>query len=183
MKACSHSNLHDTERLEAGGARSERALGACTGAKRGCTCQRRCDSWTLDRREDCGKGRVACGKGRIAGRCFRKCEPHFVARTCAGSNLQWNNDNSTCERLLCDARWADVTGASGRRPQECHRVLALHTACDSSSHRDALTAAGHMRPGTPAGIRKRSTAFKPSPWLNPAPSRTPGYHHASSPNC
>ena len=119
MKACSHSNLHDTERLEAGGARSERALGACTGAKRGCTCQRRCDSWTLDRREDCGKGRVACGKGRIAGRCFQKCEPHFVARTCAGPNLQWNNDNSSCERLLCDARWADVTGASGRRTQEC----------------------------------------------------------------
>ena len=69
----------------------------------------------------------------------------------------------------------------GRVGGDLRSVLALYTACDSSSH--ALTAAGHMRPGTPAGIRKRSTAFKPSPWLNPAPSRTPGYHHASSPNC
>ena len=46
----------------------------------------------------------------------------------------------------------------GRVGGDLRSVLALYTACDSSFH--ALTAAVHMRPGTPAGIRKRSTAFK-----------------------
>ena len=99
---------------------------------------------------------------------------HPLGPICSG--IKYNN---TCERLLCDARRADAIGASGRRPRK--GVLALHTVCDGSCH--DLTAAGHMQPGTPAAIRKRSTAFKPSPWLKPAPSQTPGYHHASSPNC
>ena len=35
-----------------------RDLCVCTGADRGCTCQRKCDSRTFDRSEDCGKGTV-----------------------------------------------------------------------------------------------------------------------------
>ena len=84
----------------------------CTGAKRGCTCQRKCDSRTFDRSEDCGKGTVPVDLSENASRI--QCQ-----------NIYWNSfavksrRNDTCARLLCDAGRADATGASGRRTQEC----------------------------------------------------------------
>ena len=89
-----------------------RDLCVCTGADRGCTCQRECDSRTFDRSEDCGKGTVPVDLSENASRI--QCQ-----------NIYWNSfavksrRNDTCARLLCDAGRADATGASGPRPQEC----------------------------------------------------------------
>ena len=119
--------------------------------------------------------------------CLRKGQPVDASENASRISLREHARGPICSGIMTTApargccATPDGQTLQGRVGGDLRSVLALYTACDSSSH--ALTAAGHMRPGTPAGIRKRSTAFKPSPWLNPALSPTPGYHHASSPNC
>ena len=84
---------------------------------------------------------------------FPKCEPHSLPEhplelIC---RLPWNQSrrNDTCALLLCDAGLGDTTGRAGSD------LRSVCTRCDGSSH--APAAAGHMRQGTTAGIRKRST--------------------------
>jgi len=120
-----------------------RDLCVCTGADRGCTCQRKFGSRTFDCSEDCGKGTDPVDLSENASRIL--CQ-----------NIHWNSsavESITQKRHLRAAAVGRRTGrryrASGQRPKEC-----LHTACDGSRH--APTAAGHMRQGTTAGIRKRN---------------------------
>ena len=153
-----------------------RDLCVCTGADRGCTCQRKFGSRTFDRAEDCGKGTVPVDVSEM--------RAAFSARTSTGTHLPWNQSrrSDTCARLLWVAGRADATGRAG---SDVRSVLALHTACDGSRH--APTAAGHMRQGTTAGIRKRSTVsggWQRAPsqkrWGAPSPSHPLGTLKAPS---
>ena len=84
-----------------------RDLCVCTGADRGCTCQRNFGSRTFDRSEDCGKAQIRW--------IFPKMRAAFSARTSTGTHLPWNQSrrNDTCARLLWVAGRADATGRAG----------------------------------------------------------------------
>ena len=69
-----------------------RDLCVCTGADRGCTCQRKFGSRTFDRAEDCGKGTVPVDVSEM--------RAAFSARTSTGTHLPTAVESITQKRHL-----------------------------------------------------------------------------------